>query len=274
MREPPFTPEARQWLKNQLARGCSRREIADILLAQGFSTATVREKMGAAYPEEIQRTPGPLEPPPILRHPPKGLRRVDTDKLDLYVLEDFMSARLCDQVAALIRHHLNPSVVAGKVTDAEYRTSRTCYLGALRSPVANEVAQRICKTLGISTEYAEIAQAQHYEVGQQFKPHRDYFDFNSPYQQNSPERGNRTWTFMVYLNEGMGGGGTKFHAIDQTFEPRKGRALFWNNLYPDRKPNPDTKHSGEPVTAGSKLILTMWFREYGYGKMFLDQVSG
>ena len=268
--EPPFDSVARNWMKTQIERGCSRQEIADILFQQGFSIETVRKQMGPYYPHQIEKTKDPLQPPPILRNPPKNLFKVDTNKLDLYVLENFMSPKLCDQVTALLRHHLSPSKVAGDVKDAEYRTSRTCYLGQLRSSVATDVTQRICRTLGINPEYAESAQAQNYEVGQQFKAHRDYFDFNSPYQQNGPEYGNRTWTFMVYLNEGMGGGGTKFHAIDQTFEPRKGRALFWNNLYPDRRPNPDTKHSGEPVTSGSKMIITVWFREYGAGKMFLD----
>ena len=268
--EPPFDSAARQWLKRQLERDCSRREIADILFSQGFSVATVRAQMGDAYPLDIVRTTAPLEPPPILRHPPKNLRKIETDKLELYVLDDFMGPKLCDQVAALIRHHLKPSTVAGKPMDADYRSSRTCLLGSLRSPVAAEVTQRICKTLGINPEYGEGVQAQHYEVGQQFKAHRDYFDFNSPYQQKRPELGNRTWTFMVYLNEGMGGGGTRFHAIDRTFQPSKGQALFWSNLYPDRKPNPDTRHSGEPVTSGNKVIITTWFREYGPGKMFLD----
>jgi len=38
----------------------------------------------------------------------------------------------------------------------------------------------------------------------------------------------------------------------------------------DRKPNPNTMHSGEPVTAGHKVIITKWFREYGAGKMYLE----
>jgi prolyl 4-hydroxylase len=268
MQEPPFDTKARQWLRSQLQRGCSHREIADILFAQGFSVATVRQQMGAAYPQEIERSTAPLDPPPILRRPPKTLRKVDTDKLELYVLEDFLSPGFCDQVAGLIRHHLKPSPIAGETKDADYRSSRTCFLGALRSPVAGEVAQRICKVMGINKDYAESPQAQHYEVGQQFKPHFDYFDFDNPYQQIGPEFGNRTWTFMVYLNEGMQGGGTKFHAIDQAFEPRKGRALFWNNLTPDRKPNPNTRHSGEPVLSGTKLIVTQWFREFGPGAMY------
>jgi len=269
-RERPFDSKARQWLKTQLERGCSRREIADILYEQGFSNETVRAQMGLAYPAEIDRSTAPLQPPPILRRPPPNLRRIETPRLELYVLDDFLSHKDCDRVAALIRHHLLPSPVAGVMKDAEYRTSRTCFLSELRSPVATEVNDRICRVMGISAEYAQGIQAQHYEVGQQFKPHHDYFDANNAYQRTRLDLGNRTWTFMVYLNEGMGGGGTKFHAIDRVFEPRKGQALFWNNLYPDRKPNPDTRHSGEPVTSGHKVIITKWFREYGAGPMFLE----
>lgn len=269
--ERPFDSKARNWLKTQLERGCSRREIADILFAQGFSVATVRAQMGANYPEDVAtRSTAPLEPPPILRRPPPNLHRVDTPLLELYVLDDFLSPKDCDRVAALVRHHLLPSPVAGVTRDAEYRTSRTCFLSDLRSPVATEVNQRICRTMGISAEYSEGIQAQHYEVGQQFKPHYDFFDAKSAYQQGKLEFGNRTWTFMVYLNEGMGGGGTKFHAIDRVFEPRKGQALIWNSLHPDRKPNLGTKHSGEPVTSGHKVIITKWFREYGARPMFLE----
>src|SRR5688572_22694017 len=167
LREPPFDSKARRWLKEQLERGCSRREIADILFQQGFSIATVREQMGASYPEQVMRSSDPLESPPILRRPPPNLRRIESPKLELFVLEDFLSAKDCDRVAALIRHHLKPSPVAGDVTDAQYRTSRTCFLSDLRSPVAAEVNLRICKTLGINPEYSEGVQAQHYETGQQ-----------------------------------------------------------------------------------------------------------
>lgn len=269
--ERPFDSVAKRWLRNQLDRGCSRREIADILFQQGFSVATVREQMGDAYPEVLTSSTEPLQPLPILRNPPPNLRKIDTPKLELYVLDDFLGEKDCERVMGLIRHHLLPSPVAGTPKDKEYRTSSTCFLSNLRSSVATEIPERISRTLGMNPEYAEGVQAQHYLPGQQFKPHWDFFDTASNvYQQRSPERGNRTWSFMVYLNEGMTGGATKFHAIDMSFEPRVGRALFWNNLYPDRRPNRDTKHSGEPVTAGQKVIITQWFREFGPGKMFLD----
>jgi prolyl 4-hydroxylase len=83
-------------------------------------------------------------------------------------------------------------------------------------------------------------------------------------------RGQRTWTFMVYLNEGMKGGGTKFFAIHRVFTPKKGTAVVWNNLYPDGSPNHDTLHSGLPVEAGHKIVITKWFRERGTGPMFYE----
>jgi prolyl 4-hydroxylase len=75
---------------------------------------------------------------------------------------------------------------------------------------------------------------------------------------------------MVYLNDGMEGGGTRFFSIDRAFQPKKGQAVIWNNLHADGSPNHDTLHSGEPVTAGHKIIITKWFRENGAGPMFFE----
>jgi prolyl 4-hydroxylase len=134
-----------------------------------------------------------------------------------------------------------------------------------------ECDRKISRTLGIRLPYSEGIQAQRYDIGQQFKAHTDYFEPGTgEYSKFADDRGNRTWTFMVYLNEGMGGGGTKFFAIDRTFLPKKGQAVIWNNLNPDGTPNAATKHSGEPVTAGHKIIITKWFRELGSGPMFHD----
>ena len=59
--------------------------------------------------------------------------------------------------------------------DKSFRTSQTAELCHLRSPVAFNIDDKICRTLGIRTEYSEGIQAQRYDVGQQFKPHWDYY---------------------------------------------------------------------------------------------------
>ena len=258
------------WLKENLDRGCNRPELVEILRKNGFSLSSIQQNMGAAFPSD---TPPPdlSLPPPLIRRAPAKLRRIETDQLDIYTLDDFLSGKECDRIVALINHYLRPSTVTIEASDKLFRTSRTCDMSLLRSPVALSIDAKIAKTLGIRLEYSEGIQAQRYDVGQQFKSHTDYFEPGTPeYARFAAERGNRTWTFMVYLNDGMGGGGTKFFAIDHTFVPKKGQAVLWNNLNPDGTPNAATLHSGEPVTAGHKIIITKWFREIGSGPLFYD----
>jgi prolyl 4-hydroxylase len=75
---------------------------------------------------------------------------------------------------------------------------------------------------------------------------------------------------MVYLNEGMEGGATRFTEIDYAVTPKTGMALLWNNLLADGTPNMATRHCGEPVLSGRKFIITKWFRVHGEGPLFHD----
>jgi prolyl 4-hydroxylase len=153
--------------------------------------------------------------------------------------------------------------------DRYFRTSQTSHLSHLKSPAALGIDDKICRTIGIRAAYSEGIQAQRYDVGQQFKPHWDYFEPGTKeYLRFAGTRGNRTWTFMVYLNEGMEGGGTRFTELGHTFQPKTGLAVLWNNLKSDGTPNTLTKHSGEPVLSGHKIIITKWFRAIGEGPVF------
>jgi prolyl 4-hydroxylase len=269
-RERALDASWKAWLKQNIERGCSRPELVEILRTNGFSLSSIQQNMGDAFPLDTPPQ-NPLQPPRLVRNPPRNLHKVPTDELDIYTLDDFMSAKECDRLVALINHHLRPSTVTIVGDDKKFRTSQTCDLSLLRSPVAVGCDEKIAKTLGIRLAYSEGIQAQRYDVGQQFKAHTDYFEPGTPeYARFGGDRGNRTWTFMVYLNDGMGGGGTKFLAIDHTFVPKKGQAVLWNNLNPDGTPNSATLHSGEPVTSGHKIIITKWFRELGSGPMFYE----
>ncbi|HEX8937023.1 MAG TPA: 2OG-Fe(II) oxygenase, partial [Sphingomicrobium sp.] len=75
------------------------------------------------------------------------------------------------------------------------------------------------------------------------------------------DRGQRTWTAMIYLNEPEEGGATRFKRIGKTVQPETGKLLAWNNLLPDGRPNPATLHQGMKVRRGTKYVLTKWFRE-------------
>ena len=119
---------------------------------------------------------------------------------------------------------------------------------------------RICQSLGVDPAFAEPTQGQCYEVGQEFKPHTDFFKAYELDRFSTPTLGQRTWTFMVYLNEPESGGETRFVELDMSVKPKLGMALLWNNLLPSGQPNYFTCHQGTPVTAGTKVIITKWFR--------------
>ena len=256
-------------LHREMRLACDMSGSVERLRKLGYSDRAILVAFETVRPRGNALEPGAIHTPPLIRRQPDNLRRVDCDKLELYTLEDFLSRGECERIVALIGHHLHPSKLTYVPADKSFRTSQTAELCHLRSPVALNLDAKICKTLGIRAEYSEGIQAQRYDVGQQFKPHWDYFPpGTNHYNRLAGVRGNRTWTFMVYLNEGMLGGGTRFTELGLTFQPKTGMALLWNNLNADGSPNPATMHCGEPVITGHKIIITKWFRVHGDGPVF------
>jgi prolyl 4-hydroxylase len=265
--DKPLDAHWTNWLRNNMRLGTDLLETLTELRKAGFSDQAIAAGLDAVRPQNDATEL--MHDPPLLKRMPPKLSRFDSDKVELYIYDNFLSQKECDKLNALIAHHLRPSTVSFDNGDRYFRTSQSSHLSHLKSPVAIGIDEKICKTLGIRAEYSEGIQAQRYDVGQQFKPHWDYFEPDTKeYMRFAGTRGNRTWTFMVYLNEGMEGGGTRFTELNHTFQPKTGRALLWNNLKRDNTPNPATMHSGEPVIAGHKIIITKWFRCIGDGPVF------
>jgi prolyl 4-hydroxylase len=120
--------------------------------------------------------------------------------------------------------------------------------------------------LGFNASYSEPIQAQWYNKNQEFKPHTDYFEPNSKeFDLHAKVRGQRTWTFMIYLNNTLAGGATEFIRVNKAFSPKRGRAVIWNSLTVEDKENIESMHCGSPVKDGFKVIITKWFRLKGQG---------
>ena len=259
------------WLRERIRHACDVRESFEMSRQFGYADDAIRAGIEAARPLGSVLETGSMQPPPLLGRAPSGLRNIGTPQLDLYTLDDFLKPPDCARLIALIGHHLSPSTVAHDYGDPQVRISQTAFLSFTRSPLAAEIDARICRTLGIRAEYSEGIQAQRYEVGGHFKPHCDYFSADADVHRSACSvRGNRTWTFMVYLNDGMEGGATRFTEIDRVIQPKTGMAVLWNSLHADGSPNPASRHCGEPVTRGHKIIITKWFRVMGEGPVFQE----
>jgi prolyl 4-hydroxylase len=181
--------------------------------------------------------------------------------LDIFVVRSFLSQQECDQVIALVDKDRQPSGLLAETADPEFRTSESCNL-RLSDKINQHVERKINALMGIQPEHGETIQGQRYAVGQQFKEHHDFFYTSEPYwPEQERQGGQRTWTAMVFLNDVEGGGETNFTNIAAKVTPRRGNLLCWNNMDGIGNPNTYSMHQGCPVTAGTKYIITKWYRE-------------
>ncbi|MFC7291211.1 2OG-Fe(II) oxygenase [Hirschia litorea] len=269
----------KDWIHTNLTRGIPRAALYEKLRQQGFGLGAIKDGMGTHYPDipvdehgrdSSGRTTAyeQLANCALTRRKADGLRRVLTAKAQVYLWDNFLSEDDCDTLIELTNSQLHDSTIstAGKEKDYAFRTSKTCYLQEFDHPLVTELDTRMSSALGISEKWSEPNQSQKYTVGQEFKAHTDYFEPGTEeYQQFCTMAGQRTWTFMIYLNEGCEGGGTRFRKLDKIFTPTKGRAVIWNSLTVNGDPNPLTIHHGTKVRSGEKYVITKWFRDMGEG---------
>lgn len=208
------------------------------------------------------------------------MNKVQKIGLDIYTIDNFLTKEECDTLIGLIDANAVRSTTASD-KPGEFalvvpnRTSYTSSLHEEMHPVIKSINDKMSEILNIPKNKTEPLQGQRYEVGQEFKDHFDWFSGNN-IKQYVEAQGNRTYTFMVYLNEDLEGGETEFQKIDIKFTPKIGKAVVWKNLKSDGTGNELALHAGRPVLKGKKYILTKWFREYEQGQVpqdYLNKIS-
>ncbi len=200
----------------------------------------------------------------ILCYP--GAVRIPASGIELYIVRDFLPLDVCATLIALIDADRVPSPVVADDPRPAYRTSETCYLYAGPDAVT-AVETRLDALTGLEPRYGEALQGQRYAVGQEFKPHHDFFDTSQLYWQDQVAvGGQRTWSAMTFLNEPEAGGRTNFPTADVIIAPKAGNLVIWNNMDDYGAPNPGSVHQGMPVEQGVKYVLTKWYRERPWGQ--------
>ena len=191
-----------------------------------------------------------------------GIQRAPVEGAEIYLFEKYLDERDCDTLVRLIDSNRRPSTLLAANGDPEYRTSESCDMDRW-SPEVQPIDERLAALLGLPPENGETLQGQRYAPGQQFKAHHDYFHQSEAYwPAMEASGGQRTWTAMIYLNDVEEGGATWFPRAGIRIAPKRGLLLIWNNMLADGSPNPVTLHEGMRVLAGTKYIVTKWFREH------------
>ncbi len=278
-----FNDEWRDWIRVNLQAGCDKNGMFKILWDEGFRYGLIKDALEFEPILPLDQIINPLKPPPINKaETAKSLfipnaEKWPLDRLEFYILDDFLNKEECEKLIALTMDSLRPSTITEKnETDKFFRTSRSCDLGLIDDDLIKETNRRICAVMGLDPAYSETIQGQHYEVGQEFKAHTDYFEAHelSEFSRElGRELGQRSYTFMIYLNDVEDGGETSFPNINQTITPKHGRAVIWNSLNPDGTTNQNSMHQGHPVKKGCKTIITKWFRTQAGLPVLLREIN-
>ena len=184
-------------------------------------------------------------------------------------VKDFISAPACDWLIGLGRPHLKQADIfdsaTGELVLDGRRSNNAAPLKIDRIDVVLAfVRARIAALAELPVLALEDSQILHYEVGQQFNPHYDFFDVKFPALAREVERrGQRALTLLIYLNDNYEGGDTAFPVLGRAFKGRKGDALIFWNLGEDGAPDYRTQHTGTAPTRGEKWLFSQWIRVRG-----------
>jgi len=251
-----FDKSWKEWIHTNIHRGCEQEGIAKILLENDFDPQSILDEMksqlsasevfyannekiptGLVESSSVDKSNDAQEMSALDDVVLPFAKRIETDKVHMYVIDDFLTAEECDKVIARIRTKRRPSTITNPdEVDNAFRTSKTCDLSNVKDAFIDDLDRRISDYMGYELERAEGIQGQYYEVGDQFKTHTDYFEpHTQEYIDFASQMGQRTWTFMIYLNDVPKGGHTEFTKLGLKFTPKKGQAVTWNSLHKDVK---------------------------------------
>lgn len=177
-----------------------------------------------------------------------------------------LTSEACDWLVGRARAKLQRALIydPASAQDAVHHT-RTNSVSAFDLMDADLVQiamqHRMAATVGLPVHHMEAPTILHYQVGQQFS---DHFDFVDPgivnYHEEIARRGERVFTFLVYLNDDYAGGETDFRLLNLRYKGRRGEGLLFTNALPNGRPDTRMLHAGLPPTTGEKWIVSQFIR--------------
>ncbi|KAL6135697.1 hypothetical protein ACLB2K_067923 [Fragaria x ananassa] len=209
-----------------------------------------------------------------------------------FLYKGFLTEEECDHLINMAKDKLEVSMVAdnesGKSIKSEVRTSSGMFLAKAQDEVVANIETKIAAWTFLPFENGEEMQILHYENGQKYEPHYDYFHDKA----NQELGGHRVATVLMYLSNVEKGGETVFpqaqvktvEAKDEVLsdcakngysvKPFKGDALLFFSLLPNATTDPNSLHGSCPVIEGEKWSATKWIHVRSFEKSLKKVHSG
>lgn len=200
----------------------------------------------------------------------------------------FLTDEECSHLISLAKSELKRSAVADNLSGesklSEVRTSSGMFIPKGKDPIVAGIEEKIATWTFLPKENGEDIQVLHYEHGQKYDPHYDYFADKV----NIARGGHRIATVLMYLSDVEKGGETVFPNAEElsrrrsmtseedmsdcgkkgvAVKPHKGDALLFFSLHTDAIPDPISLHGGCPVIEGEKWSATKWIHVDNFDKI-------
>ena len=158
-----------------------------------------------------------------------------------------------------------PRLVAASVHGASDERTRTALDAGFgprqRDLVLGVLQERAARLTQVPVDYHEPPNVISYEAGQEFKLHVDFIDPRVPgFQAELAQLGQRTATFVTYLNDDFEGAETHFPHVGLKLRGSTGDAVLFLNVLANGEPDHGTAHFAPPPTRGRKWVLSQWIR--------------
>lgn len=247
-----------QWIADDYSKSKNIEQILQASLRAGWEIGAIEQA--------IKLTLGiDLEPSRLAPFPSLGKRSfIDLEDCrvhiiasmknpNLLVVRNILSEGECEALIELAKPKLTRSQVleygTGITKVGNERTSEGVFFRRSETELITRIEQRIAHFLDWPADRGEGLQVLRYGVGQEFKPHHDFFTYAAPSQ--------RVATLLIYLNDPDEGGSTIFPDVNLEIFPKKGHAVFFSYDRPYAYTR--TLHGGSPVISGEKWVATKWF---------------
>lgn len=272
-----------EWLKAQIKKQVDPNQMVAAMIKSGKSPEMasllvslamqgVYVGAGGADDRVLTRT-GPnavLDAPHTLEHRVDGgdrtVRKImSMGSLDVVLYEDFLSDAEIEHLKRVSEPTLARSMVVGpglSSMEVPIRTSDGTFLDVGSDPIVSTIEKRIENVTGIPASHGEGLQVLRYRGTQEYKPHFDFFEPNTPDEvEQVSVTGNRVGTMIFYLSDVEKGGATYFPQLKLSIHPRRGTALWFGYMGQDGVLDMRSEHAGLPIIEGEKWIATKWLRQ-------------
>jgi prolyl 4-hydroxylase len=189
-------------------------------------------------------------------------QRLKTTDGDIFgwVIDDVIDRNTCQRIIAYGRPTLQTSTTLDPQVP-DYRTSSNTFAHYGTNETVDELAKILCDFIEYPIENFEGMQIVHYNSGEFYKEHHDYFELDTTYYNDQMKRGGqRVWTGFIYLNDVFKGGETYFPEVDFKVKPKAGRMVLWLNTI-DNIPLSNSLHEALPPIDCEKWGANIWVRE-------------